>query len=158
MKIRKLPLCILLALSCAAMLFAGGSQESTAATVTDNLNAEGLPILKEKETFTIAVQQTSALKTPEERLCVQIAEEETNIHIEWMEIPASAWEEKINIMASTGTLPDAIIGEAYLDRNYELFAPLDELIDQYASLPYALYERGYSRNQLSEQALFQNFL
>lgn len=25
-----------------------------------------------------------------------------------------------------------------------------ELIDQYASLPYALYERGYSRNQLSE--------
>ena len=35
-------------------------------------------------------------------------------------------------MASTGTLPDAVIGEAYLDSNYELFAPLDVLIDQYA--------------------------
>lgn len=133
MKIKKLAMCFLIVLCASTMLFAGGSSESSKGSApSDNLNAEGLPILKEKETFTIAIQQTSALKAAKDRLCVQIAEEETNIHIEWMEIPASAWEEKINIMASTGTLPDAVIGEAYLDRNYELFAPLDELIDQYA--------------------------
>lgn len=49
---------------------------------------------------------------------------------------------------------DPVIG-AYLElwtcQDYnEKIRIASELIDQYASLPYALYERGYSRNQLSE--------
>ena len=38
------------------------AQEQENIEVSDNFNAEGLPILNEKETFTIAVVQTSSLR------------------------------------------------------------------------------------------------
>ena len=59
---------------------AGGNTDS-------NFNAQGLPILNEKETFTIAVPQRSTLKAASQKACVIAAEEATNVHIEWVEIP-----------------------------------------------------------------------
>ncbi|MDE7006964.1 MAG: extracellular solute-binding protein, partial [Lachnospiraceae bacterium] len=97
-----------------------------------NFNPEGLPIVKEKETFTIAVPQTSTLKTAAEKQCVIETEEATNIHIEWIEIPASGWEEKINIMFSTDSLPDAILGDVDMSRNFDQLVALDEYLEQYA--------------------------
>ena len=46
------------------------AQEQENIEVSDNFNAEGLPILNEKETFTIAVVQTSSLKSAAEKACV----------------------------------------------------------------------------------------
>lgn len=43
------------------------AQEQENIEVSDNFNAEGLPILNEKETFTIAVVQTSSLKSAAEK-------------------------------------------------------------------------------------------
>lgn len=100
--------------------------------VSDNFNAEGLPILKEKETFTIAVVQTSSLKSAAERECVLETEEATNVHIDWVEIPKSGWTEKINIMFSTDSLPDAIIGDVDMARNYEQLLALDDYLAAYA--------------------------
>lgn len=97
-----------------------------------NFNAEGLPILKEKQTFKIAVAQTSPIKAAELRDAVIETEEATNIHIEWIEIPNSAWKEKINIMFSTDTLPDAIIGDLDISKNYNQLAMLDDYLDAYA--------------------------
>lgn len=132
MKLKRCALTFFVVALSLSAAFAGGAKETGGKPLGDNINKTGLPILKEKETFTIAVLQNSALKSAKDRDCVKKAEEETNIHIEWVEIPNSAWEEKINIMASTGTLPDAVIGEAKLSRNYELFLPLDELLTEYA--------------------------
>ena len=98
----------------------------------ENFNAEGLPILKEKETFVIAVPQKSTLKAAGEKACVLEAEKATNVHIEWVEIPESGWDEKINIMFSTDSLPDAIIGDIDMARNFEQLAALDEYLDKYA--------------------------
>ena len=70
--------------------------------------------------------QTSTLKTAAEKQCVIETEEATNIHIEWIEIPASGWEEKINIMFSTDSLPDAILGDVDMSRNFDLLVALDE--------------------------------
>lgn len=100
--------------------------------ISDNFNASGLPVLNEKETFTIAVPEKSPIKKAAEKICVIEAEEATNIHIEWMEIPSSGWTEKINVMFSTGSLPDAIIGDVDIARNYEQLAPLDDYLVQYA--------------------------
>ena len=97
-----------------------------------NFNKTGLPIVKEKETFTIAVSQISSLKAAAEKECVKQAEEKTNIHIEWVEIPASGWNEKTNIMFSTDSLPDAIIGDVDIARNFEQLAVLDDLLKDYA--------------------------
>ena len=47
-------------------------QSRTKKEISDNLNKEGLPILKEKETFTIAVPQKSTLKSAAEKECVRL--------------------------------------------------------------------------------------
>lgn len=123
----------------AATVFAGcgkseGSknQEKSASEVSANFNAEGLPILNEKETFTIAIPQASPIKAAAEKVCAIEAEEATNVHIEWIEIPLSGWSEKINVMCSTGNLPDAILGDFDMARNYEQVVNLDEYLELYA--------------------------
>ena len=108
--------------------------------VSDNFNAEGLPILNEKENFTIAVVQTSSLKSAAEKACVLETEEATNVHIEWVEIPKSGWTEKINIMFSTDSLPDAIIGDVDMARNYEQLTVLDDYLEAYAPNVTAFFE------------------
>ena len=117
----------------------GSSKESNteagdpkAEQVSANFQAEGLPILKEKETFTIAVKQGSTLKKAAEKQCVIDTENATNVHIEWMEIPESGWKEKINIMFSTDTLPDAIIGGIDLAKYGEQCVALDDYLSAYA--------------------------
>lgn len=114
-----------------------GTQVSSSETgnkpeVPDNFNEEGLPILKEKETFTIAVIQRSALKAAADKACVLETEEATNVHIEWVEIPNSGWTEKINIMFSTDSMPDAIIGDVDMARNYEQLLALDDYLEAFA--------------------------
>lgn len=107
---------------------------------SENFNEEGLPILKEKETFTIAVPQKSTLKAAAEKPCVKEAEEATNVHIEWVEIPASGWKEKINIMFNTDSLPDAIIGDVDMAKNYEQLVELDDMLKEYAPNTTAFFE------------------
>ncbi len=101
-------------------------------TVQANFNAEGLPILNEKKTYTVSVIQTSPLKPAAERQAVIDTEAATNVHFEWTEIPSSAWSEKVNLMFSTDSLTDVVMGEVDLARNYEMLATLDELIEEYA--------------------------
>lgn len=114
---------------------AGGNTDS-------NFNAQGLPIINEKETFTIAVPQRSTLKAASQKACVIAAEEATNVHIEWVEIPQSGWQEKINIMFSTDSLPDAVLGDVDIARNYEQLAPLDEYLENYAPAVTAFLTAG----------------
>lgn len=102
--------------------------EESAGT-TDGAAKEGLPIVNEPVTFTIAVPQTSALKAAAERDCVKKAEEETGIHIEWVEIPKSGWSEKINILFSTDSLPDAICGGVDVSKYYEQLIAWDDYSD-----------------------------
>lgn len=67
-------------------------------------------------------------------------EEATNVHIEWVEIPKSGWTEKINIMFSTDSLPDAIIGDVDMARNYEQLTVLDDYLEAYAPNVTAFFE------------------
>lgn len=113
------------------------TQETTAdddkqAEAAGIVNAEGLPIVNELTTFTIAVPQTSELKAAAERECVKKTEEETGIHIEWIEIPKSGWSEKINILFSTDSLPDAICGGVDVSKYYEQLLSWDEYMETYA--------------------------
>ncbi len=117
------------------MLFSGcgkSKSDEELPELSDNFNAEGLPILKEPETFTIAVKQMSPLKSAAAKACVLEAEKATNVHIEWIEIPGSGWKEKLNVMASTDALPDAVLGDLSMSKDYELYWGLDEYLDKYA--------------------------
>lgn len=117
------------------------SQESTE-TETGNMNAEGLPILKEAETFTIAVSKAALCKnTFAEKECSIETAADTNVNVEWMEIPASGWTEKTNIMLASGDLPDAFLGSIDVSNNLSSLAALDDAIAQYAPSIQELFEQ-----------------
>lgn len=116
------------------------AEESKSASTNSNLNETGLPILNEKETFTIAVPEMSPIKAAAEKQCVIDTEKATNVHIEWIEIPQSGWTEKINIMFSTDGLPDAIIGGVDMAKYYDQFVALDDYMATYAPVTNAYFE------------------
>ena len=101
-----------------------------------NLYTEGLPIVKEQETFTIAVIGHPLAKGAyEDKPCVIQAEKDTNIKIKWMEIPSTGWQEKINVMFASGELPDAIatgITDSSIVKNLPQLVPIGDYIDKYA--------------------------
>ncbi len=139
-------LCVVLSASLAAC---GEKQQDTtvqasadgSTTVSDNFNPEGLPILKEKETFKIVVGQMSTEVAAGLKDCVKKAAEATNIEIEWIEVPTSSWDEKLNILFASNELPDAIIGNVKnMSQYYKQLTPLDDLIDDYAPHVSAFFE------------------
>lgn len=102
-------------------------------TADSNLNAEGLPILKKPETFRIAVAKNVLSKSAfTEKTCVIETEADTNVKIEWIEIPSSGWTEKTNIMLASGDLPDAFLGGIDVANNLTSLAELDDWIAAYA--------------------------
>ena len=120
---------------------ANGAGESGEVTVENsNFNPTGLPILNEKEKFTIVVEQTSQVVRAGDKPAVIKGENDTNIEIEWIEIPSSGWKEKVNIMFASNDLPDAFIGPINPEINYPQLAVLDDYIEDYAPSVKALFE------------------
>ena len=109
------------------------SVDDSGRELVGNMYVEGLPVLKEQETYTIAISMDPNSKnTMNEKAAVQDAEKKTNIHIEWQEIPNSGWDEKVNIMIASGDLPDAFAGHVDIMKNKEAFAALNDSIENYA--------------------------
>ena len=55
-----------------------------------------LPIVDEPTTFTIMVDKEDlSQNTWAEKECVRFTEAQTGIHIEWIEVPHSGWQEKV---------------------------------------------------------------
>jgi len=127
-----LVLCALIVMPC----FSGGQgAASGSAGVNSNLNPTGLPILKTRETFNIASSRSPlSLNNMVEKEAVKRSELDTNIVINWMEIPQSGWSERINILFASGDLPDCIIGppQAILMQNLSMLADLTDLINPYS--------------------------
>lgn len=113
-------------------------------TKASNFNAQGLPILKEKQTFEIVVSQQSATHPAKDKPIVKEIEDATNVHIEWLEVPNSSWKEKTNIMFASGDLPDAFASDIDNSLYYEQLMVLDDLISKYAPNAQKLVKRpGY---------------
>ncbi|MBE5807875.1 MAG: extracellular solute-binding protein [Clostridiales bacterium] len=104
-----------------------------------NFNAEGYPICPD-EKVTLRVMIQSRAEMPSDLNSQEIhqkAEEITNVHIEWIMVPAEGWNEKKNLMLATGDLPDIIeskIFESDLTRYGPegTFVELTDMIDKYA--------------------------
>ena len=104
-------------------------------TAMAETNKTGLPVLNEKQTFTIAVSlSTRCENTWKEKAASIMAEEATNVHIEWLEIPDASWEEQVSILIGSGDLPDAFCSPNGIDTmsNLDILVPLNGLIDEYA--------------------------
>lgn len=111
-------------------------------TASGAVNPRGLPITTAPITPTIAVN-----KSPNSRSAfadmIPVAEtaKATNVNVQWMEIPAAGWREKINLLIASGDLPDAFIGGGVdLSKNLDSFAVLDGPISAYAPSVQALFK------------------
>ena len=92
-----------------------------------------LPLTDEPVTFTIMVRKEDlSQNTWPEKECVQFTEAQTGIHVEWIEVPNSGWQEKVNLTFASGDLPDAFIGPVDVVSNMDVLTPLNDLVDQYA--------------------------
>lgn len=105
----------------------------------ENFSAEGYPICPgEKVTLRVMIQTRAEMPSDlNEQYVQQKAEEIMNVHIEWIQVPADAWEEKKNLMLATGDLPD-IIESHIQDSDLTRYGPdgtfidLTEYIEKYA--------------------------
>lgn len=119
-----------------------GSEPAEVTTDSDgremvgNMYTTGLPIVKEKETFTMFCDDNGK---PEEKIMYPILEEQTNVHVELMLYPFDIAKEKKNILINSGDYPD-VIGGWVMDENEVLtqgmneglYIQLDDLISKYA--------------------------
>ncbi|GIP39531.1 ABC transporter substrate-binding protein [Paenibacillus sp. J31TS4] len=105
-----------------------------------NMNASGLPIVKEPVTLNMAAfYGLAGQKAFGELPFFKESESKTNVKINWMMNDGNGWKEKKNLLFASGDLPDAFYGHYILETNevvkygYQgLFIPLEGLIDQYA--------------------------
>lgn len=101
--------------------------------IVGNVYVSGLPVLKTKTTYTIAISfDTNSTISMAEKAASIEAEKQTNIHIEWQQIPSTGWTEKVNIMIAGGDLPDAFASQVDVMANKDAFAKLNNIIEQYA--------------------------
>ena len=115
----------------------GGQGQSSAAGkgVNPNMNLTGLPIVKQKETYAMAIQRHPlTLNNLPEKEAVKRSERDTNLQINWIEIPSPAWNERINIMFASGDLPDALCKplEASFLQNLQQLVDLTDYIEPYS--------------------------
>lgn len=111
-------------------------EESQSAGVTVNPAGE-FPIVDEKITLSVLALDNTYVGALENVDFVKWYEDKTNIHIEWTEIPTDGSKEKLNLMLSTGNLPDIILGMNVSTNDIAsygedgTFLMLDDYIDEY---------------------------
>jgi putative aldouronate transport system substrate-binding protein len=174
MKIRKtVSLALVLMMAVGLMAGCGGttpasssdtpasSAEQTASTADSgdgrpmegNMYLEGLPIVKEQETFTIFCDDSGL---PEEKAWYPILEEQTNVKVELNLMPYEAARERLSIYLNSGDYPD-VIGGWLLDDSAimrdgmqeGIYIPLDDLIEKYSPKMREVLEIGGVRETMT---------
>lgn len=122
-----------------------GEQSPDAGTaVPDNMNAEGLPIVKEPVKLRFAAAQNEQFKPGFAGIeMIERWEKETGIELEWATYPAASWAERKSQIIASGDLPDVFAGGGMVGQHtltddevstwgrQGLLIPLGELIDKY---------------------------
>ncbi|MEG0691905.1 MAG: extracellular solute-binding protein [Oscillospiraceae bacterium] len=153
MKVRQLALLLALTLA-ASTIFSGCSSKtdspntdkgtSELASTTDdsgrkmrgNMYLEGLPLVKEQETFSILIDQDIVEGLGKFDMDIEL-EKQTNVKVEYQAYPYDAAIEKKNILINSGDYPDVIGG--WLINSTEamkygpkenLFIPLEGMFDE----------------------------
>lgn len=118
------------------------SAVTDAPTETPNFNETGLPIVNEKVTYSVFIKQQGGGAATESDVInefdiVKMAEEDTNVHIEWVCVPTDVMQERITLLLTSGDYPDAFSCNtiSYADiKKYAadgIFIRLNDLYDKY---------------------------
>ncbi|MCF2720415.1 ABC transporter substrate-binding protein [Paenibacillus sp. UKAQ_18] len=128
----------------------GGGESKNQAVNPDqdaNFNKTGLPIVKEAVTLKMVSPKAALAPDYSKMEIFKRLEKQTNVKINWENIPDTDFAEKKNLLLASGDLPDAFYGAGFTD--YELInygkdgtiIPLENLIDKYAPNLKALLDR-----------------
>ncbi|MGW9527946.1 ABC transporter substrate-binding protein [Paenibacillus terrae] len=128
----------------------GGGESKNQAVNPDqdtNFNKTGLPIVKEAVSLKMVSPKAALAPNYSEMEIFKRLEKQTNVKIDWENIPDTDFTEKKNLLLASGDLPDAFYGAGFSDYdliNYSkdgTIIPLENLIDQYAPNLKALLNR-----------------
>lgn len=129
----------------------GDPGTSTSAPAEDNINLDGsMPIIKDPDAFE---KMSMAIVVPAERVVaseelavMKKLAEETGVYFDWQEIPQDGSTEKINLMLSSGDLPDcfwngisSVTAVQYSDQ--DVFMPTENLVEQYMPRLKEIFEK-----------------
>ncbi|MGR6127459.1 ABC transporter substrate-binding protein [Paenibacillus sp. SER-28] len=128
----------------------GGGESKNQAVNPDqdaNFNKTGLPIVKEAVTLKMVSPKAALAPDYSKMEIFKRLEKQTNVKIDWENIPDADFAEKKNLLLASGDLPDAFYGAGFTD--YDLInygkdgtiIPLEDLIDKYAPNLRALLDR-----------------
>nr|WP_280518612.1 ABC transporter substrate-binding protein [Lederbergia wuyishanensis] len=93
------------------------------------------PITKEKVTLRVLVPSNQTVEDFKTNTFTKWYEEKTNVHIEWEVMPSQNTEEKLNLILSSGDLPDVImsspvtLSQLMIYGSQGMFIKLNDLID-----------------------------
>src|SRR5690625_4571220 len=127
------------------LIFTACSKDSTDDEVKlskdelENVNKEGMPIVKEKIKLNFFAGQHPATNEDwNDVLIFNEYEDMTNIDIDWKMVPTEGLEEQRNLALGGGQLPDAFhtasipLNDLRKYGEQGVFIPLNDLIEQYA--------------------------
>lgn len=137
-------LAVLGALMAGTMLFTACSGSSNGSATIKDSSAEfgfqetGFPIVK--DTLTLKFSGTKSALAPDYNTMslVQQWEKDTNIHIDWENLPETVFKEKKNLILASGDLPDAFFNSGLTDAEIATYSasgtliPLEDLIQKNA--------------------------
>jgi putative aldouronate transport system substrate-binding protein len=137
-------LAVLGALMAGTMLFTACSGSSNGSAAIKDSSAEfgfqetGFPIVK--DTLTLKFSGTKSALAPDYNTMslVQQWEKDTNIHIDWENLPETVFKEKKNLILASGDLPDAFFNSGLTDAEIATYSasgtliPLEDLIQKNA--------------------------
>jgi putative aldouronate transport system substrate-binding protein len=132
----------------AALSGCSGKKTTTDSSKDVNLNATGLPIVKDKVTLKIVSPKAPLAPEYNEMTIFKNLEKSTNVHIEWNNIPDSDYQTKKNLLLAGGDLPDAFYAAGFSDADLNKYSEdgtivdLTELIDKYMPNVKALLDKN----------------
>lgn len=136
----------------ASMLFTAcssknSSSDKPSANKAADINTTGYPIVKDKVTLKFVSPKNPMAPSFGDMTFFKNLEAQSNVHVEWNNIPSDGYQEKKNILIATNDLPDAFYNAQFTDFDLTKLGsegtiiPLEKLIDQYMPNLKALFAK-----------------
>lgn len=128
------------ALTLSACAGGDGAADIKDESASYGLNAEGLPIVGKKLTLTFGGEKSALAPDYNGMQLVKQWEKDTNIHINWENLPGQVYQEKKNLFLASDDLPDVLFNTGLSDAETVQYGtngtlvPLEDLIKEHAPI------------------------
>lgn len=115
-----------------------GSPETKDASADFGFQATGFPIVSKQLTLKFSGTKTALAPDYNTMTVVKNWEKDTNVHIDWQNLPETVFKEKKNLILASGDLPDAFFNTGLTDAEIATYSasgtliPLEDLIEKNA--------------------------